>query len=244
MSQSGIRAALVHVPANRLRFRSLRGPVQTRNGRMSPNTPSSVFTLRLCLVFTSADSRSKGAAACDSLGDAQSSAQPSADHLLKACPAKSTRSDLERLALPGPKRCSSQTLKAVLQECPLRPAFLKHSGRYAQARIKCHSSEPQPLVSPPSRLFHSGTLLPLTFPISQHSWAVPHQSKGQFMGLMRQRAQTGLGGRMFGRYLAPLKQTSHQNMIREGRRILARCIQAMLMSAKYHCFTRFHMFER
>lgn len=98
--------------------------------------------------------------------------------------------------------------------------------------------------SSPHRLFHSETLLPLTFPISQHSWAVPHQSKGQFMGLMRQRAQTGLGGRMFGRYLAPLKQTSHQNMIREGRRIPARCIQAMLMSAKYHCFTRFHMFER
>lgn len=103
---------------------------------------------------------------------------------------------------------------------------------------------PTPRLPPPPRLFHSETLLPLTFPISQHSWAVPHQSKGQFMGLMRQRAQTGLGGRMFGRYLAPLKQTSHQNMIRGGRRIPARCIQAALMSAKYHCFTRFHMFKK
>lgn len=101
-----------------------------------------------------------------------------------------------------------------------------------------------PNPSFPSHLFHSGTLLPLTFPISQHSWAVPHQSKGQFMGLMLQRVQTGLGGRMFGRYLAPLKQTSHQNMIREGRRIPAQCIQAMLMSTKHHCFTGFHMFER
>lgn len=99
----------------------------------------------------------------------------------------------------------------------------------------------------PSHLFHSETLLPLTFPISQHSWAVPHQSKGQFMGLMLQRVQTGLWGRMFGWYLALLKQTSLQNMITEGRRssflVLLQCIQAILMSAKYHCFTCFHMFK-
>lgn len=69
----------------------------------------------------------------------------------------------------------------------------------------------------PSHLFHSETLLPLTFPISQNSWAVPHQSKGQFMGLMLQRVQTGLWDRMFGWYLSLLKQTSHQNMITDGR---------------------------
>lgn len=101
--------------------------------------------------------------------------------------------------------------------------------------------------SSPSHFFHSETLLPLTFPISQHSWAVPHQSKGQFMGLMLQRVQTGLWDRMFGWYPALLKQTSHQNMITEGRGnrflVLLQCIQAILMSTKYHCFTCFHMFK-
>lgn len=89
---------------------------------------------------------------------------------------------------------------------------------------------------------------PLTFPISQHSWAVPHQSKGQFMGLMLQRVQTGLWDRMFGWYLALLKQTSHQNMITAGRGntflVLLQWIQAILMSTKYHCFTCFHMFKK
>lgn len=72
---------------------------------------------------------------------------------------------------------------------------------------------------------------------------MPHQSKGQFMGLMLQRVQTGLWDRMFGWYLALLKQTSHQNMITEGRGntflVLLQCIQAMLMSTKYHCLYLF-----
>lgn len=75
---------------------------------------------------------------------------------------------------------------------------------------------PLPSLSP-TYAFYSATRLPLTFPISQHSWAVPHQSKGQFMGLMLQRVQTGLWDRMFGWYLALLKQTSPQNMITEGK---------------------------
>lgn len=101
---------------------------------------------------------------------------------------------------------------------------------------------PQP-PPPSSYLFHSETLLPLALPISQHSWAMPYQSKGQFMGLMLQRVQTGLWDRMFGWYLALLKQTSHQNMITEGRGntflVLLQCAQAMLMSTKYHCLYLF-----
>lgn len=112
------------------------------------------------------------------------------------------------------------------------------------SHVTLRSQSPPP---PTPHLFHSETLLPLTFPISQHSWAVPHQSKGRFMGLMLQRVQTGLWDRMFGWYLALLKQTSHQNMITEGRGnrflVLLQCIQAILMSTKYHWFTCFHMFK-
>lgn len=114
-------------------------------------------------------------------------------------------------------RCG-QTLKTVFQ------ASKNISSAPRLVSINCdmfkHVSDvtlqsQTPLSS--SHLFYSGTLLPLTYPISQHSWAVPHQSKGQFMGLMLQRVQTGLWDRMFGWYLALLKQTSHQNMITEGK---------------------------
>lgn len=83
---------------------------------------------------------------------------------------------------------------------------------------------PQPHPHNHHHLFLSETLLPLALPISQHSWAMPHQSKGRFMGLMLQWVQTGLWDRMFGWYLALLKQTSHQNMITEGQQEQISCL--------------------
>lgn len=78
----------------------------------------------------------------------------------------------------------------------------------------------------PSHFFHFRTpflllLLPpppLTFPFSQHSWAVPHQSKAQFMRLMLWREQTAFWDRMFGRFLALLKQTSPPKYDYRGER--------------------------
>lgn len=113
---------------------------------------------------------------------------------------------------------NSQTLKTVSQTSKnvgSAPQFLSiNSDRFKHVSdVTLHSRTPW--SPPPPRPFNSRTLLPLTFPISQHSWAVPHQSKGQFIGLMLQWVQTGLWDRMFGWYLALLRQTSHQNMISE-----------------------------
>lgn len=96
-----------------------------------------------------------------------------------------------RAKLTKTARCS-QTLKTVHQTSKnvgSAPCFLSISGDMFKHVSDVTLRSQTPLS--PSRLFHSETLLPLTFPISQHSWAVPHQSKGQFMGLMLQRVQTG-----------------------------------------------------
>lgn len=97
------------------------------------------------------------------------------------------------------------------------PCVSKVLTWYVQTCIHCHSPELDPLIPLPFLSLQDPAPPPLTFPISQHSWAVPHQSKAQFMGLILQRAQTAFWDRMFGWFLALLKQTSPQNMIKEGR---------------------------
>lgn len=83
-------------------------------------------------------------------------------------------------------------------------------------------SRVRPLIPLPAH-----TLRPYSPSPSQHSWNMPHQSKGQFMGLMLQRVQTGLWDRMFGWYLALLKQASHQNMITGAEREESSCLTSV-----------------
>lgn len=114
---------------------------------------------------------------------------------------------------PTPKISSLQNSKNVRRTpCVSRALTAICSNMYPMSL----SSE-SPLHIPLQLLSLPGPPLPLTFPISQHSWAMPHHSKSQFIGLMLQWVQTGLWDRMFGWYLALLKQTSAQNMITGGK---------------------------
>lgn len=171
------------------RFGSLRGAVPTKD-RISLNTPSSVFTLCLCLILTSPDFHREAVVIYNML---VTSLLPNLSRsFTKPCPAMSTWTDPESLARSGQKQSETlvKLLKMFSKNLRLDPGFLSIAGD----TLKHVSSITPQSLNPrsPSHLFHSETLLPLTFPISQHSWAVPHQSKGQFMGLMLQRVQTGL----------------------------------------------------
>lgn len=130
------------------RFRSPRGPVPTKD-RISLNTPSSVFTLCLCLILTSPDFHQKAVVIYNTL---VTSLLPNLSRsFAKPCPAMSTWTDPESLAHSGQKH--SETLvklsKMFLKKSQFRPTFLKYCGRYAQTCIKYHSPEPEPQIPLP-----------------------------------------------------------------------------------------------
>lgn len=107
---------------------------------------------------------------------------------IKPCQAMPTCTDHE--SLRSGQKLTNCTVESNSKDVSLDPCFLSTEGDMFKHVSNITPKSPNPRS--PSYLFHSETLLPLTFPISQHSWAVPHQSKGQFMGLMLQRVQTGL----------------------------------------------------
>lgn len=133
------------------RFRSLRGPVPTKD-RISLNTPSSVFTLCLCLILTSPDFHRKAVVIYNTL---VTSLLPNLSRsFIKPCPAMSTWTDPESLARSGQKHSETRVklLKMFSKNLSLDPHFLSMVDDTLKHVSSITPQSPNPRS--PSHLFH------------------------------------------------------------------------------------------